>query len=149
MSVPLRPASRPASTAEDRRRRRCLLRQLPALYIERARSDWLRAAGFELDVIQRRQNAVFVCARRGGLLFAGNAGQSADRHRRAHRSGRQPHGDPPACHRTGADGEELLFAATVTVAFIAADLSGPLRMPKSMRDTLKAMMPNTSAQAPE
>ena len=51
--------------------------------------------------------------------------------------------------RQGASGEELLFAATVTVAFIAADLSGPLRMPKSMRDTLKAMMPNTSAQAPE
>ena len=32
-------------------------------FIERARSDWLRAAGFELDVIQREQNAVFVVRR--------------------------------------------------------------------------------------
>ena len=119
-------------------------------YIERARSDWLRAAGFELDVIQREQNAVFVVRRveadyflpatRGNLLTVTAEPTEVGASRMVIRQ---------RVTRQGASGEELLFAATVTVAFIAADLSGPLRMPKSMRDTLKAMMPNTSAQAPE
>ena len=32
-------------------------------FLERARTDWLRAAGFELDVIQRDMKAVFVVRR--------------------------------------------------------------------------------------
>lgn len=32
-------------------------------FLERARTEWLRAAGFELDVIQRDMKAVFVVRR--------------------------------------------------------------------------------------
>lgn len=122
-------------------------------YIERARSDWLRAAGFELDVIQREQNAVFVVRRveadyflpatLGNLLTVTAEPTEVGASRMVIRQ-RVTRAGPDK-----AEGEELLFAATVTVAFIAADLSGPLRMPKAMRDTLKAMLPNSSAQAPE
>ncbi len=118
-------------------------------FIERARSDWLRAAGFELDVIQREQNAVFVVRRveadyfspatLGNLLTVTAEPTEVGASRMVIRQ---------RVLRAGANGEELLFAAMVTVAFIAADLSGPLRMPKAMRDTLKAMMPTSTAQAP-
>ena len=40
--------------------------------------------------------------------------------------------------------DELLFAAIVTLAFIASDLSGPIRMPPAMR----AAMKSTLTQAP-
>ena len=108
----------------------------------------MRAAGFELDVIQREQNAVFVVRRvEADYFLPATLGNLLTVTARA----------PPEVGasrmvirqrvtRQGASGEELLFAATVTVAFIAADLSGPLRMPKAMRDTLKAMMPNTSRE---
>jgi len=39
---------------------------------------------------------------------------------------------------------ELLFDAMVTVAFIAADLSGPRRMPKAMRELLKSHVRRTA-----
>ena len=107
-------------------------------FIERARSDWLRAAGFELDAIQRELGAVFVVRRveadyflpatLGNLLTVTAEPTEVGASRMLIR-------------QRVLRGDELLFAATVTVAFIAADLSGPLRMPKPMRDTLKTLLP--------
>ena len=83
-------------------------------YIERARSDWLRAAGFELDVIQREQNAVFVVRRveadyylpatLGNLLTVTAEPTEVGASRMVIRQ---------RVTRHGADREELLFAAMV------------------------------------
>jgi acyl-CoA thioester hydrolase len=99
-------------------------------YLERARTEWLRAAGFELDQIQRDLLAVFVVKR-----------VEADYHRPAKL------GDivSVSCEPTNVGhsklivnqnvsrGSELLFSATVTLAFIASDLSKPIAMPAEMR----------------
>ncbi|MBL8310367.1 MAG: tol-pal system-associated acyl-CoA thioesterase [Burkholderiales bacterium] len=115
-------------------------------YIERARSDWLRDAGFELDLIQRDEGAVFVVRRveadyvqpatLGNWLTVTAEPVDVGASRMLIRQ------------RITRDGE-LLFSAIVTVAYIAADLSGPLRMPKAMRELLKLQVcPPDAAIAP-
>jgi acyl-CoA thioester hydrolase len=110
-------------------------------FIERARTEWLRAAGFELDVIQSEMKAVFVVRR-----------VEADYHSPALLGNLVAVSAEPA--DVGASrliirqritrGDELLFSAVVTLAFIASDLSGPIRMPAAMR----AAMKSTLSQAP-
>ena len=111
-------------------------------FLERARTEWLRAAGFELDVIQRDLKAVFVVRRVEADYLApavlGNlitvtaeptdvgASKLVIRQRVLRR-------------RTGGDAtDELLFSAVVTLAFIASDLSGPIRMPPGLRAAMKS-----------
>ena len=107
-------------------------------YLERARTEWLRAAGFELDVIARDMKAVFVVRRveadyhlpalLGNMITVTaeptevGASKLVIR-QRVLRS------------RDGVD--ELLLSATVTLAFIASDLSGPIRMPPLLRAAMK------------
>ena len=115
-------------------------------FIERARTEWLRAAGFELDTIQRDLKAVFVVRRveadyhspalLGNLIFVSaeptevGASRLIIRQRITRRDDR---------------GDELLFAAIVTLAFIASDLTGPIRMPATMRAAMKSTLTQATA----
>jgi acyl-CoA thioester hydrolase len=111
-------------------------------FIERARTEWLRAAGFELDVIQRELKAVFVVRR-----------VIADYHAPALLGDLVTVSAEPtdvgasrliiAQRVTRAD--ELLFSAVVTLAFIASDLSGPIRMPALMRQAMKSTLSPAAA----
>jgi acyl-CoA thioester hydrolase len=106
-------------------------------FIERARTEWLRAAGFELDVIQRDLNAVFVVRRveadyhapalLGNLISVTAEPSDVGASRLIIRQ------------RIRRD-DELLFSAVVTLAFIASDLSGPIRMPPAMRAAMKSTL---------
>ena len=106
-------------------------------FIERARTEWLRAAGFELDDIQRDLKAVFVVRR-----------VEADYHAPALLGNLITVTAEPT--EVGASrliirqrilrDDELLFAAIVTLAFIASDLSGPIRMPPAMRAAMKSTL---------
>lgn len=110
-------------------------------FIERARTEWLRAAGFELDAIQRDLRAVFVVRR-----------VEADYHSPALLGNLISVSAEPT--EVGASRliiqqritrridtiDELLFTAVVTLAFIASDLSGPIRMPPAMRAAMKSTL---------
>ena len=113
-------------------------------YIERARTEWLRAAGFELDVIQRDLKAVFVVRR-----------VEADYHSPALLGNLITVTAEPTdvgasrliiSQRVTRD-DELLFSAVVTLAFIASDLSGPIRMPPAMRAAMKSTLSQVSGTA--
>ena len=103
-------------------------------FLERARTEWLRAAGFELDVIQRDMKAVFVVRR-----------VEADYHSPALLGNMITVTAEPT--EVGASklvirqrvlrADELLLSAVVTLAFIASDLSGPIRMPPALRAAMK------------
>jgi acyl-CoA thioester hydrolase len=107
-------------------------------YLERARTEWLRAAGFELDAIQRDQKAVFVVRR-----------VEADYHRPAllgniinvscepQNVGHSKLVIAQRVARNSEKGDELLLSAVVTLAFIASDLSKPIAMPAEMRVTMR------------
>ena len=111
-------------------------------FIERARTEWLRAAGFELADIQRDLQAVFVVRR-----------VEADYHAPALLGNVVTVSAEPT--QVGASrliiaqrimrDAELLVSAVVTLAFIASDLSRPIRMPAAMRQAMKS----TLSLAPE
>ena len=108
-------------------------------YVERARTEWLRAAGFELDAIQRDMKAVFVVRRveadylapalLGNLITVTAEPLEVGASRLIIRQ---------RVTRSRENNDELLFAAMVTLAFIASDLSGPIRMPPAMRAAMKS-----------
>jgi acyl-CoA thioester hydrolase len=110
-------------------------------FLERARTEWLRAAGFELDHIQRDMKAVFVVRRveadyhqpalLGNLLSVTAEPAEVGASRLVIRQ---------RVLRPAATGDELLLSATVTLAFIASDLSGPIRMPPEMRAAMKSTL---------
>ena len=110
-------------------------------YLERARTEWLRAAGFELDVIARDMKAVFVVRR-----------VEADYHQPALLGNMITVTAEPS--EVGASrlvirqrvlrSDELLLSATVTLAFIASDLSGPIRMPPLLRAAMKSTIHPTA-----
>lgn len=107
-------------------------------YLERARTEWLRAAGYELDHIQNALRAVFVVKR-----------VEADYHLPAKlgdiitvtcEPSKVGHSKLIVNQRVvRAASGELLFTAKVTLAYIASDLSKPIPMPHDMR----AAMANT------
>ncbi len=114
-------------------------------YLERARTEWLRAAGYELDQIQRDLLAIFVVrrveadyhspAKLGDIvtvtcepLKVGHSKLIVNQ--RVSRAQVSP----------GAD--ELLFSATVTLAYIASDLSKPIAMPAEMRTRMSQSFSN-------
>ena len=108
-------------------------------YVERARTEWLRAAGFELDAIQRDMKAVFVVRRveadylapalLGNLITVTAEPLEVGASRLIIRQ---------RVTRSRENNDELLFAATVTLAFIASDLSRPIRMPAALRAAMKS-----------
>ena len=110
-------------------------------FIERARTEWLRTAGFELDHIQRDMKAVFVVRRveadyhspalLGNLIAVTAEPTEVGASRLIIRQ------RVTRCHENG---DELLFSAIVTLAFIASDLSGPIRMPAVMRTAMRQSM---------
>ncbi|HPT57228.1 MAG TPA: YbgC/FadM family acyl-CoA thioesterase [Casimicrobium sp.] len=117
-------------------------------FLERARTEWLRAAGFELDVIQRDMKAVFVVRRveadyhqpalLGNLVTVTAEPTDVGASRLLIRQ---------RVLRTKPDGsDELLLSATVTLAFIASDLSGPIRMPPALRAAMKSTLPTSNLE---
>ena len=137
-------------------------------FLERARTEWLRAAGFELDVIQRDMKAVFVVRRveadyhlpalLGNLITVTaeptEVGASRLVIRQRVLRAREPAAggadisasplslpSPASQGRLAAASDELLLSATVTLAFIASDLSGPIRMPAVLRAAMKSTLP--------
>jgi acyl-CoA thioester hydrolase len=111
-------------------------------FIVRARTEWLRAAGFDLADIQRDQKAVFVVRRvEADYLLPALLGDvitvSAEPHEVG--AGRLVIG------QRITRGDELLFSAVVTLAFIASDLSGPIRMPSHMRQAMKSTLSPAAA----
>ncbi|MGL4234350.1 MAG: tol-pal system-associated acyl-CoA thioesterase [Casimicrobium sp.] len=107
-------------------------------YLERARTEWLRAAGYELDQIQRDLLAIFVVRR-----------VEADYHLPAKLGDivtvtcaptKVGHSKLIVQQRVERNGE-LLLAATVTLAFIASDLTKPIAMPAEMRAAMAKTMP--------
>ena len=117
-------------------------------FLERARTEWLRAAGFELDVIQRDMKAVFVVRRveadyhqpalLGNLVTVTAEPTDVGASRLLIRQ---------RVLRTKPDGsDELLLSATVTLAFIASDLSSPIRMPPALRAAMKSTLPTSNLE---
>ena len=110
-------------------------------FLERARTDWLRAAGFELDVIQRDMKAVFVVRRveadyhlpalLGNMITVTAEPTEVGASRLVIRQ---------RVLRCGDGADELLLSATVTLVFIASDLSGPKRMPPLLRAAMKSTL---------
>ena len=117
-------------------------------FLERARTDWLRAAGFELDVIQRDMKAVFVVRRveadyhlpalLGNMITVTAEPTEVGASRLVIRQ---------RVLRSGDGSDELLLSATVTLAFISSDLSGPIRMPPSLRAAMKSTIPTIATIA--
>jgi acyl-CoA thioester hydrolase len=110
-------------------------------YLERARTEWLRATGYELDQIQRDLKAVFVVKR-----------VEADYHSPAKLGdviavtcepttvGRSKLVVNQRVLRGSVESGELLLSATVTLAYIASDLSKPIPMSADMREAMKRTM---------
>jgi acyl-CoA thioester hydrolase len=103
-------------------------------YLERARTEWLRAAGFELDHIQDNLDAVFVVRRveadyhlpaKLGDIIAVTCEPTKVGHSKLIVNQR--------VFRGGVGSGELLFSAVVTLAYIASDLTKPIPMPPDMR----------------
>jgi acyl-CoA thioester hydrolase len=108
-------------------------------YLERARTEWLRAAGYELDHIQAVLNAVFVVKRveadyhlpaKLGDLIAVTCEPIKVGHSKLIVNQRV----------LRAASGELLFSAMVTLAYIASDLSKPIPMPPDMRTAMAITM---------
>ena len=107
-------------------------------FLERARTDWLRAAGFELDVIQRDMKAVFVVRRvEADYHLPALLGNMITVTAEPTEVGARKLVIRQRVLRSGDGSDELLLSATVTLAFIASDLSGPIRMPPSLRAAMK------------
>ena len=135
-------------------------------FLERARTEWLRAAGFELDVIQRDMKAVFVVRRveadyhlpalLGNMITVTaeptEVGASRLVIRQRVLRARDPSVggadiSPTSQGRLATAADELLLSATVTLAFIASDLSGPIRMPPALRAAMKTTLPPVAKSA--
>ena len=120
-------------------------------FLERARTEWLRAAGFELDVIQRDMKAVFVVRRveadyhqpalLGNLVTVTAEPTEVGASRLVIRQ-RVLRTKP----NDSAGSDELLLSATVTLAIIASDLTGPIRMPPSLRAAMKSTLPTANTE---
>ena len=108
-------------------------------YLERARTEWLRAAGFELDVIQRDMRAVFVVRRvEADYHLPALLGNMITVTAEPTEVGASKLVIRQRVLRRGDGVDELLLSAVVTLAFIASDLSGPIRMPPLLRAAMKS-----------
>ena len=110
-------------------------------YLERARTEWLRATGFELDVIQRDMKAVFVVRRvEADYHLPALLGNMITVTAEPTEVGASKLVIRQRVLRGGDGSDELLLSATVTLAFIASDLSGPIRMPPALRAAMKTTL---------
>ena len=108
-------------------------------FLERARTEWLRAAGFELDVIQREMKAVFVVRRvEADYHLPALLGNMITVTAEPTEVGASKLVIRQRVLRSNDGSDELLLSATVTLAFISSDLSGPIRMPPSLRAAMKS-----------
>ena len=117
-------------------------------YLERARTEWLRAAGFELDVIQRDMKAVFVVRRvEADYHLPALLGNMITVTAEPTEVGASKLEIRQRVLRSGDGSDELLLSATVTLAFFSSDLSGPIRMPPSLRAAMKSTIPTIATIA--
>ena len=116
-------------------------------FLERARTDWLRAAGFELDVIQRDLKAVFVVRRvEADYLQPALLGNMITVTAEPTEVGASKLVIRQRVLRSVDGVDELLLSAVVTLAFIASDLSGPIRMPQELRAAMKSTILPTATK---
>ena len=117
-------------------------------YLERARTEWLRAAGFELDVIQRDMRAVFVVRRvEADYHLPALLGNMITVTAEPTEVGASKLVIRQRVLRRGDGVDELLLSAVVTLAFIGSDLSGPIRMPPLLRAAMKSTIPTIATIA--
>jgi acyl-CoA thioester hydrolase len=110
-------------------------------FLERARTEWLRATGYELDQIQREWLAVFVVKRiAADYHLPAKLGDIITVTCEPTQIGRSKLVVNQRVLRGGSVGE-LLLSATVTLAYIASDLSKPIAMPAEMRARMSQTMP--------
>ena len=108
-------------------------------FLERARTEWLRAAGFELDVIQRDMKAVFVVRRvEADYHLPALLGNMITVTAEPTEVGASKLVIRQRVLRSGDGSDELLLSAVVTLAFISSDLSGSIRMPPLLRAAMKS-----------
>ncbi len=109
-------------------------------FLERARTEWLRATGYELDQIQRDLLAVFVVKRvEADYHLPAKLGDIITVTCEPTKVGRSKLVVNQRVMRGGSVGE-LLLSATVTLAYIASDLSKPIAMPAEMRSRMSQTM---------
>lgn len=103
-------------------------------YLERARTEWLRAAGFELDHIQDNLNAVFVVRRvEADYHLPAKLGDIITVTCEPTKVGHSKLVVNQRVFRGEVGVGELLFSAVVTLAYIASDLTKPIPMPPDLR----------------
>jgi acyl-CoA thioester hydrolase len=106
-------------------------------YLERARTEWLRAAGFELADIQRDMKAVFVVRRvEADYHLPALLGNIVTVSCEPKTVGFSKLVIDQRITRSAANGVELLLSAVVTLAFIASDLTKPIAMPPALRSAM-------------
>jgi acyl-CoA thioester hydrolase len=102
-------------------------------FLERARTEWLRAAGWDLNVLQREEEAVFVVrrveadylapARLNDLITVTCEPEDVGRAR-------------IVIHQRVLRGDETLLEARVTAAYIGASDGRPKAMPSALRQSM-------------
>jgi acyl-CoA thioester hydrolase len=106
-------------------------------YLERARTEWLRATGYELDQIQRDLQAVFVVKRvEADYHSPAKLGDMISVTCEPTKVGHSKLVVNQRVLRGSVESGELLLTATVTLAYIASDLTKPIPMPVEMRSKM-------------
>jgi acyl-CoA thioester hydrolase len=103
-------------------------------FIERARSEWLRSLGLELDAVEREQAVVFpVRALTAEYHRPARLAELLDVHTRPLRLGGASLELWQAVERAG----EQLFSCRVTLACVDCETFRPKAIPASMRDLVQ------------
>jgi acyl-CoA thioester hydrolase len=106
-------------------------------YLERARTEWLRTTGYELDQIQRDLKAVFVVKRvEADYHSPAKLGDMISVTCEPTKVGHSKLVVNQRVRRGSVESSELLLSATVTLAYIASDLTKPIPMPVEMRSKM-------------
>ncbi|MFN3630675.1 MAG: tol-pal system-associated acyl-CoA thioesterase [Casimicrobiaceae bacterium] len=113
-------------------------------FLERARTEWLRAAGWDLTALQRDQDAVFVVrrveadylapARLNDLLTVTCEPEDVGRAR-------------IVIHQRVLRGDQMLLDARVTAAYVGATDGRPKAMPPALRQSMSPRPLNSPVAA--
>lgn len=115
-------------------------------FLERARTEWLRALGFEQDRLRAEQGVLFV-VRRLAIDYVRSAGFNDQLVVTASLSGRGPASfDFAQSVLSGADGS-VYCRATVNVACVDAERMRPIRIPNAILHALSGAPSGTEIQA--
>ncbi len=106
-------------------------------YLERARTEWLRNAGFELDQIQRDLHAVFVVKRvEADYELPAKLGDMIHVTCEPIKVGHSKLTIRQLVTRGANESSELLLLGVVTLAYINTETMKPVAMPATMRSQM-------------